>query len=67
MGRLLKPYRSVVLMDGMNIFMVLSIGDDSLLELYEAGEITYDTAANNSYDPAALYSRIHKQSLPQNE
>lgn len=54
-------------MDGMNIFMVLSIGDDSLLELYEAGEITYDTAANNSYDPAALYSRIHKQSLPQNE
>jgi hypothetical protein len=49
MGRLLKPYRSVVLMDGMNIFMVLSIGDDSLLELYEAGEITYDTAANNSY------------------
>ncbi len=38
--------------------------DDSLLELYEAGEITYDTAINNSYDPAALRSRIHKETLP---
>jgi twitching motility protein PilT len=38
--------------------------DDSLLELYEAGEITYDTAINNSYDPAGLRDRIHKETLP---
>lgn len=38
--------------------------DDSLLELYETGEITYDTAINNSYDPAALRSRIHKATQP---
>ena len=41
--------------------------EDSLLELYEAGEITYDTAINNSYDPAALRSRIHKETLPKEE
>ncbi len=41
--------------------------DDSLLELYEAGEITYDMAINNSYDPAALRSRIHKETLPSEE
>jgi len=41
--------------------------DDSLLELYETGEITYDTAINNSYDPAALRSRIHKETLPEEE
>jgi twitching motility protein PilT len=35
--------------------------DDSLLELYEAGEITYDIAICNSHDPAALRSRIHKE------
>ncbi len=35
--------------------------DDSLVELYEAGEITYDTAINNSYDPAGLRDRIHKE------
>ena len=33
--------------------------DDSLLELYEAGEITYDIALNNSQDPVALKTRIH--------
>ncbi len=38
--------------------------DDSLLELYEAGEITYDTAINNSYDPAGLRDRIHYKNLP---
>ena len=38
--------------------------DDSLLELYETGEITYDTAINNSYDPAALRDKIHKETLP---
>jgi len=38
--------------------------DDSLVELYETGEITYDTAINNSYDPAALRDRIHKETLP---
>jgi twitching motility protein PilT len=38
--------------------------DDSLLELYEAGEITYDTAISNSYDPKNLRDRIHKETLP---
>jgi len=37
--------------------------DDSLLELYESGEITYDVAICNSHDPANLRTRIHKQSL----
>jgi len=41
--------------------------DDSLLELYESGEITYDVAICNSHDPAALRSRIHKETLPQKE
>ena len=35
--------------------------DDSLLELYEAGEITYDTAICNSYDPKSLRDRIHRE------
>jgi twitching motility protein PilT len=35
--------------------------NDSLMELYESGEITYDIAICNSYDPAALRERIHKQ------
>jgi twitching motility protein PilT len=38
--------------------------DDSLFSLYETGEITYDTAICNSHDPAALRSRIHKETLP---
>jgi len=38
--------------------------DDSLLELYESGEITYDIAIRNSHDPAAFRTRIHKQSMP---
>jgi twitching motility protein PilT len=41
--------------------------DESLLELYESGEITYDVALCNSYDPAALRDRIHKQTPPQSE
>jgi len=41
--------------------------DDSLLELYEAGEITYDTAINNSYDSAGLRSRIHHRTEPESE
>ncbi len=41
--------------------------DDSLFNLYEAGEITYDTAICNSYDPASLRSRIHKETLPSEE
>lgn len=36
--------------------------DDSLFELYEAGEITYDTAINHSRDPLALRERIHHES-----
>jgi twitching motility protein PilT len=35
--------------------------DDSLLELYEAGEITYDIAICNSYNPQALRNTIHKE------
>ena len=38
--------------------------DDSLLELYESGEITYDVAICNSHDPASFRTRIHKQSVP---
>lgn len=36
--------------------------DDSLYELYEAGEISYDTAINYSRDPAAFRDRIHQES-----
>jgi twitching motility protein PilT len=36
--------------------------DDSIYELYEAGEITYDTALNNAFDVAAIKSRIHRDS-----
>jgi len=35
--------------------------DDSLFELYEAGEITYDTAINHSRDHQALRDRIHQK------
>jgi twitching motility protein PilT len=35
--------------------------DDSLLELYEAGEITYDTAINYSFGPLEMRRRIHQQ------
>ncbi|MHC4212757.1 MAG: type IV pilus twitching motility protein PilT [Planctomycetota bacterium] len=41
--------------------------DDSLLDLYESGEITYDIAICNSQDPAGLRDRIHKQSLTQED
>jgi twitching motility protein PilT len=34
--------------------------DDSLQELYESGEITYDAAISNSYNPQILKSRLHK-------
>ncbi|HUT31612.1 MAG TPA: PilT/PilU family type 4a pilus ATPase [Sedimentisphaerales bacterium] len=40
--------------------------DDSLLKLYEAGDITYETAIDNSYSPAILRDRIHKPSMPNN-
>jgi len=33
--------------------------DDSLAELYQAGEITYDTALTNAHDPAGLRARLH--------
>jgi twitching motility protein PilT len=35
--------------------------DDSLMELYEAGEITYDTAVNYSHDPGEMRKKIHQQ------
>jgi len=36
--------------------------DDSLFELYESGEITYDAAVNNSHDSAEMRKRIHRDS-----
>jgi twitching motility protein PilT len=38
--------------------------EDSLLELYEAGEITYDTAINYSHDPAEMRKKIHREDEP---
>ena len=38
--------------------------DSSLLELYEDGEISYDTAINCSHDPAEMKKAIHESSLP---
>jgi twitching motility protein PilT len=35
--------------------------EDSLLELYEAGDITYDSAINYSQDPAQMRIRIHNR------
>lgn len=34
--------------------------DDSLIKLYEAGEITYDTALSNAQDLIEVRSRIHR-------
>ncbi len=39
--------------------------DDSLLEMYEAGEITYDAAINYSNDPVDMRKRIHHPAQPQ--
>lgn len=39
--------------------------DDSLLELYEAGEITYETTLNYAHDAAEMRKRIHKPAQPQ--
>ena len=36
--------------------------DDSLLTLYESGDISYDAALNNAYNPANLRDRMHKES-----
>ncbi|MFH1372037.1 MAG: PilT/PilU family type 4a pilus ATPase [Planctomycetota bacterium] len=41
--------------------------DDSLLELYEAGEITYDTAVNFSHDAGEMRKRIHQQTKSSEE
>ncbi len=41
--------------------------DDSLAVLYQAGDITYDTAICNSYDPIGLRNRIHKEVPPREE
>jgi twitching motility protein PilT len=41
--------------------------EDSLVELYQAGDITYDTAICNSYDPRSLRERIHNETLPKEE
>lgn len=34
--------------------------DENIHSLYQAGEITYDTAITNANDPTAMQSRIHK-------
>jgi len=39
--------------------------DDSLIELYEAGEITYDTAISYSRDPVSMRDRIHHDATPE--
>ncbi len=41
--------------------------DDSLLALYEAGEITYDTAINYSHDPGEMTKRIHQPTTRQDQ
>ncbi len=41
--------------------------DDSLMDLYEAGEITYDSAINFSHDPGEMRKRIHQQTKPYEE
>jgi twitching motility protein PilT len=38
--------------------------DDSLFALYEAGEITYDSAISYSHDPAEMRKKIHQQTAP---
>lgn len=39
--------------------------DDSLQELYETGEITYDTAICNSYNPLILRDKLYKKAHSQ--
>jgi twitching motility protein PilT len=34
--------------------------DDSLIELYEAGEISYESVLTHAYDPVSLRDRMHK-------
>jgi Tfp pilus assembly ATPase PilU len=38
--------------------------DESLLELYDAGEITYDTALSNAQDAQSFRNRIHENQPP---
>ncbi|MGA2092393.1 MAG: PilT/PilU family type 4a pilus ATPase [Sedimentisphaerales bacterium] len=41
--------------------------DDSLMELYEAGEIIYETAINSSYHPLEMRKKIRQQAGPSEE
>jgi len=41
--------------------------EDSLVALYQAGDITYDTALCNSYDPKSLRERLHNETLPREQ
>jgi twitching motility protein PilT len=41
--------------------------DDSLMELYEAGEITYDTAINYSHEAGEMRKKIHQQTKSSEE
>ena len=36
--------------------------DDSLFDLYESGEITYEAAINNANDPTGMRKRVHEDS-----
>lgn len=47
--------------------MGMHLMDDSLLELYEAGDITYDTAINYSHDPNEMRKKIHQRSKSSEE
>lgn len=41
--------------------------DDSLFDLYQSGEITYEAALTNSNDPTQMRQRIHEESGGHNE
>jgi twitching motility protein PilT len=41
--------------------------DDSLIELYEAGEITYEAAITNSHDATEMRKRIHEGGMAQEQ
>lgn len=41
--------------------------NDSLLDLYQAGEITYESAINNSSDPTEMRKRIHEDGMSQEQ
>lgn len=41
--------------------------DDSLIDLYEAGEVTYEAAITNSHDPTEMRKRIHNDGMAEEQ